>query len=259
MSFLPENYEAPASGGGGGENYFKPPKGESRVRVLSDAAIGFEYWNLDGKPVRLRENPKDLPHDIRRGDDGKPERVKHFWALLVWDYKSESLKVWQITQSTIRDALVNLFNNPDWGHPKGYNITVKKEGEGKDGTKYSVMPSPAKELSDEIISAWKGAKINLEAMFEAGASEIGYEGILPDGSAGSYNESRAVRLLNELAGRAAGDPAKLDKAKEWAMAPKQFTEIDKWSGGDGETYINEACCAPVAAGGGAIDSSDIPF
>lgn len=257
MSFLPEGYEAPATGGGGG--YFKPQKGDSKIRILSDAVIGFQYWNVDNKPVRLRDNPTETPSDIRLGDDGKPERVKHFWVLLVWDYKDSSLKVWEITQATIRDKIANLVANPDWGHPKSYNITVKKEGEGKDGTKYDIIPSPGQSLASDVVATWKDAKVNLEAVFESGAAPIGYEGNLPDGAAGSYNESRAVRLLNDMVGRAAGDSELLGKAHKWAMAEKQFTEIDKWAGGDGQAYIESVCCVQAVGAGGAPDYAEIPF
>ena len=251
MSFLPENYEVPSSGGG---NYFKPVTGDNKLRILSDVVTGWQYWNVDNKPVRMREKPSETPSDIRLNDDGKSDRVKHFWVVLVWDYDSSQLKIWEITQAGIQGALAEFANDEDWGHPKNYNILLKKEGE-KINTKYTVIPKPAKALDDRIIKEWQEAKVNLEAVFEDGAAPINYEGIMPDGAAGSYNECRAVRMLNDLVSRANGDPTKLDKAKEWAMAPKQFSDIDKWAGDDGEAYINVVCAVPV----GAVDSSEIPF
>ena len=251
MSFLPENYEVPSSGGG---NYFKPVTGDNKLRILSDVVTGWQYWNVDNKPVRMREKPSETPSDIRLNDDGKSDRVKHFWVVLVWDYDSSQLKIWEITQAGIQGALAEFANDEDWGHPKNYNILLKKEGE-KINTKYTVIPKPAKALDDRIIKEWQEAKVNLDAVFEDGAAPINYEGIMPDGAAGSYNECRAVRMLNDLVSRANGDPTKLDKAKEWAMAPKQFSDIDKWAGDDGEAYINVVCAVPV----GAVDSSEIPF
>lgn len=256
MTFLAEGYEVPKSAGG---SYFKPQPGDNNVRILSDVVTGWQYWNDQNKPVRMREKPKTTPTDIRINDEtGKPDRVKHFWVVLVWDYAESSLKVWEITQAGIQQDIAGFANDPDWGHPKNYNINIKKEGQ-KINTNYTVMPKPAKELDSTIVEAWRNEKVNLEAVFEDGAAPINYEGIMPDGAAGSYNESRAVRLLNDLVSRSSSDSTKLDQAKQWAMAPKQFTDINNWAGGDGEDYINSICCAPVAVGGGGVDASDIPF
>lgn len=258
MSFLPEDYEVPSGGGGG--SYFKPKTGDNRLRILSDVVIGWQYWNTSNKPVRMREKPATAPADLRIGDDGKPDRVKHFWVVLAWDYDDNQLKIWEITQSGIQSDIAELANDSDWGHPKSYNILLKREGE-KINTKYTVIPKPTKPLDERIVQEWQNAKVNLEAVFEDGAAPLGYDGIMPDGAAGSYNESRAVRLLNDMVRRANSDPAKLDQAKEWAMAPKQFTDIDRWAGGDGEGYINAMCSvsAAVAGAGGGVDASEIPF
>lgn len=257
MSFLPEDYEVPSSGGG---SYFKPVTGDNRLRILSDVVIGWQYWNMDNKPVRMREKPDQTPSDIRLNDDGKPDRVKHFWCVLVWDYDASQLKIWEITQAGIQGSLAEFANDEDWGHPKNYNILLKKEGE-KINTKYTVIPKPAKPLDERIVKEWQEAKVNLEAVFEDGASPLGYDGIMPDGAAGSYDECRVVRLLNDMAQRANSTPELLDKAKEWAMAPKQFTAINEWAGGDGEVYINAMCSvtAAVGVGGGAVDPDSIPF
>lgn len=254
MSFLPEDYEVPSGGGGG--SYFKPKTGENRLRILSDVIIGWQYWNANNKPVRMRDRPAIAPTDLRINDDGKPDRVKHFWVVLVWDYDDSQLKVWEITQSGIQSDVAELANDPDWGHPKSYNILLKREGE-KINTKYTVIPKPAKPLDDRIVQEWKEAKVNLEAVFADGAAPLGYDGIMPNGAAGSFNECRAIRLLDDMVQRANSDPQLLDKAKEWAMAPKQFTDIDKWCGGDGEAYIAGVCSVPVGAGG--VDASEIPF
>ena len=255
MTFLAEGYEIPKTAGG---SYFKPQVGDNHIRILSDVVTGWQYWNDQNKPVRMRDRPKETPADIRINDEtNKPDRVKHFWVVLIWDYSDSQLKIWEITQAGIQQDLAGFANDPDWGHPKNYNINLKKEGQ-KINTTYTVMPKPAKKLTDEIIQAWQAEKVNLEAVFEDGASPIGYDGIMPDGAAGGYNESRAVRLLNGMVQRANSNPELLDKAQQWAMSPKQFTEIDQWSGGDGETYIASVCAAPVAVGAG-VDSSDIPF
>ena len=102
----------------------------------------------------------------------KPEKsidplrpIKHFWAMIVWDFTSECIKILEITQITIMQNIVTLINDPEWGSPFTYNIKVEKQGEKLD-TKYSVIASPPSELTDEIKEAYNNTPINLDALYE---------------------------------------------------------------------------------------------
>ena len=66
--------------------------------------MGYEYWNRQGKPVRLHEMPEEMPADIRdvKSARREPERVKHFWAFIVWNYEAKRLQMLEITQSSSR-------------------------------------------------------------------------------------------------------------------------------------------------------------
>lgn len=157
MSFLPDNYTPPK-----GSSYFKPQPGENRLRILSDAVIGNVGWktNKDGGrvPVRTRVG-EPLPKDC--------EDIKHFWAVVIYDVAAKEVKVWEITQASIRDAIYALAQDEDWGDPKSYGLTLKKEGSGME-TKYTLHPAPKKPLSDEIIDAREATPVNLEALFDNG-------------------------------------------------------------------------------------------
>jgi hypothetical protein len=167
--FLPEGYKVPKSGGG---NYTKLVDGANKLRILSAPIMGWVYWNTAGKPVRSREPFAELPSDVRykeekKTGESKPERPKHFWAVVVWSYTDKMLQVWECTQGTIQSQITDLISNPDWGDPREYDITINRKGEGFD-TEYTVQPSPAKPLNPMTESDYKKANIRLEALFDGG-------------------------------------------------------------------------------------------
>lgn len=155
-NWLPPTYSVPKSSGG---NYMKFVQGANKIRVMSSPILGFEYWNLEGKPVRLRENPENMPEDMREGD-----KLKHFWCMVVWNYAAKKIQILEITQSTIQNAITDLALNEDWGSPQDYDLTITKKGE-KLETEYSVQPSPHKEVPVEAHKAYHSQTIDLEALF----------------------------------------------------------------------------------------------
>lgn len=158
--FLPAGYEVPASP----SNYFKLQDGENTFRVLSSAVVGFEYWNTENKPIRLKEMPDGMPSDIRV-DKGVVSKIKPFWAFVVWNYQTKQIQILQLNQKSIMTPIKALVDNKKWGDPKGYDITITRSGEGLE-TEYSTMPNPHSELDTEIKNAFEGKKIDLSALFE---------------------------------------------------------------------------------------------
>lgn len=163
MTFLPENYNVPASP----SNYMKFNKGENTFRVLTSAVIGYIYWNVDGKPVRVKQMPKETPIDIRTDDEGKPEAIKHFWAFAVWNENEQKVQILEVTQKSVMNGIKALVDNKKWGDPKGYDITVTKSGE-KLTTEYAVMPNPHSPISNLAGEEFMSKNVNLEALFEGG-------------------------------------------------------------------------------------------
>lgn len=152
--FLPDNYEAPA----GSANYMKLQDGENKIRILSKPIIGYLDWK-DKVPYRYRMNAR--PEKPFSPD--KP--IKHFWAFLVWDYEGQAVKILEITQATIQKSIQDLSKNEDWGAPFYYDIKITRKGKDL-ATEYSVMPSPKKDLLQEIKEAALSKPANLEALFE---------------------------------------------------------------------------------------------
>lgn len=160
-TFLPKDYEAPQKN----NSYLKFEEGANKFRIVSDAITGYEYWTNDKKPVRLHEAPKGKPDNVRMNDDGTSYTVKHFWAFTVLDRSDGLVKILEITQKSIMMDMMSLLENADWGDPKGYDITVSRSGKGLE-TKYTVQPSPHKELSAEEKSLVARTEIDLNALFE---------------------------------------------------------------------------------------------
>ena len=158
MSFLPKGYEAPKTESG----YMKLVEGKNAFRILSDAIIGYQYWT--------EEDGKRKPVRVRTADQTPPPyrpKMKHFWAMIVWNYTDEQIQILEITQSTIRDSIVALWEDESWGDPKEYDLTITRQGKDLETT-YQVMPRPAKAVSPEVVEALNDKKINLEALYDGG-------------------------------------------------------------------------------------------
>lgn len=151
--FLPDNYEAPS----GNAAYMKLQDGENKVRILSKPIIGWLDWK-DKKPFRFKmANKPDKP--MEKGP------IKHFWAFLVWNYDDQSIQILEITQQTIQKAIQDYSKNDEWGAPFFYDLKIIRKGKDLD-TEYSIMPSPKKDLSEEIKKAALEKPANLEALYD---------------------------------------------------------------------------------------------
>lgn len=163
--FLPSNYEAPVTAGG----YLKVKAGEMhRIRIMgsfkfpSTAIMGWEGWTDDSKPMRREYSMKGYDDLTVLDRDGKP---RHFWLFQVWHEDQKMAMIWEITQRTIQDAIRAFVDNPSWGDPSKYIITISRTGTGTD-TKYNLMPEPPIESpSQEIKDAMLSARIDCRAIF----------------------------------------------------------------------------------------------
>ena len=162
--FLPKNYEVPVTGGG----YMKIKDGENKIRIMESPILGYEYWNTEKKPIRSKEPFAVTPTDIQIGLDGKPGKIKHFWAMIIWNYADEEIQILEIIQTSIQSTIRNLAKDDDWGHPKNYDIKITRKGD-KLTTEYIVTAVPPKPMSKDILDAYEAKKpIVLEALYEGG-------------------------------------------------------------------------------------------
>ena len=159
-AWLPEGYTTPVERSA----FMKFQDGENNMRILSPLTTGYEYWTEDNKPVRSKEQFKDVPADIRKDDEGKPTKVKFFWYFLVYNFADKQVQALEVTQSSIQKAITALVENEKWGNPSSYDITVTKTGKGLE-TRYAVVPNPHSEITPEIQSELDSTDIVLDEIF----------------------------------------------------------------------------------------------
>lgn len=216
--FLGSAYEVPASSGGGGK-YLKFKNGTTHFRVLSQKALkGWEYWTTDNKSKRLREMPTSTPTDIRIAEDGKAERIRHFWAMAVWDYETSTVKILKITQSTVQKSIVALVQDSDFGHPTKYDLKVSRSGE-KLETEYNVMPLH-KPMPQEAIDALEQTPIYLDALW-VGADPFSPESEKYAPAMPTISNVDIVRKWVEDSGL---EPAKAKEIRERLLGKKKFAD-----------------------------------
>ena len=97
----------------------------------------------------------------------KTDQAKYFIAFKVWNYDESSVQILEITQRGLQDTLVTYANNPKWGHPKDYDLTVTKTGE-KMETKYQMVQDPKEPVTAEVKKADMDTYVNLNALFVNG-------------------------------------------------------------------------------------------
>ena len=104
----------------------------------------------------------------------RKESPKSAWNTIIWNADENRPMVWEITQQSIKDAIISLTNNPAWGgkaedgtplkDPSRFTMEVSKIGELKN-TKYWVNPEPPSELPDSTITdAIAEAKIDVRVL-----------------------------------------------------------------------------------------------
>lgn len=160
-NWFPEGYTTPSDV----SSYMKLEDGDNNFRILSKPVIGWEYWTEENKPKRSKTKWETTPSDIKLDKDGKATSIKHFWSFLVYNYKVGAVQSFEITQATVMKALKALIENPKWGAPTGYDITINRTGKEL-LTKYSVVPNPHSPLTDEIKEQVAKSEIDLESIFE---------------------------------------------------------------------------------------------
>lgn len=192
MAFLPAEYTIPGAVG----KYTRFESGvETKVRILTNATLGWEAWftKEDGSRASRRfaytsegfELAKKVAETNDKEEDRKP---KHFWAFVVWNYGNKNspaqVEVMEITQKSVQKSIMALFLDVDNGDPRTYDLKITKEGTGRDNTKYSVIPGKSGDLTEEIVEAYAATPVDLSQMFVEGGevftSEKGMDQPFPE-------------------------------------------------------------------------------
>lgn len=151
--FMPEGYSVPDKK----KQFLKIKEGDNKIRVISPPLLGYVFFNKENKPVRKLFSNGDFSKEeliegnCKKDEEGNLEGSRHFWALIVWDYKTETPKIWEVTQSTIMRGVESLSKDNDWGDPRGYDINIFRKGTGKLDTEFTVTPKPKKPLEKLVL------------------------------------------------------------------------------------------------------------
>lgn len=158
QDFFPQGYELPKKTG----EFMKLEQWKNKFRVLQAPIVGYIDWDNSWekkKPVRTATKQEPLnPND----DQQQP---KHFRAFKVWNYKTGSVEILEITQWGIQNDIMNYIKTPEYWSALWYDIEITKTGEKK-LTRYAVVAMPPKEASKDIIIASNKTPVNLEALFD---------------------------------------------------------------------------------------------
>lgn len=163
-AFIPEGYEAPTGGGG----FTKLEAGDNTLRILSNPFMMWLSWT-DGKPSRLPYivGGKITPKPAK--GSGQKDSVKHAWGLIVWNYKTEQVEVFELDKQDIIGGLTAYAKNPKWGHPKHYDVVINKTGSGMD-TEYKLVVEPKTEPSQQIVDAFIANPVDLTQLLVEGGN-----------------------------------------------------------------------------------------
>ncbi|NBV95701.1 MAG: hypothetical protein EBR90_02790 [Actinobacteria bacterium] len=156
---FPSNYTPPESGSESSGKYTKIKENEPvKLRILSEAITGYNYWTNDNKCIRSELRFESTPN-IRDG-----EKQKHFWAFKVWNYNTKQIEIWEITQSSIRDTLWSYWKDDEYGDLRGYPLKITRTGKALE-TKYQVIAGQIKPLDEEIAIESANTPVNLHALY----------------------------------------------------------------------------------------------
>jgi len=182
-------------------DYLRIKEGEKhRIRIMGsskDPATfiqGWEAWGNDNKPVRAQyELGKPCPQSLKEIDrDGKP---KLFWMFIVWHVDQQKPMVFEVTQQTIKSAILSHTKNKAWGDPANYVLEIGRTGTGME-TEYTVIAEPPVEPPAKAVTdAMKDAAIDVRVVFEDG-NPFGALGVMP-AAAPPVNDQENVKRLRE--------------------------------------------------------------
>ena len=172
MAFLTNLKEVPQNSGSGGGKYMKLQQGSNLFRILGSFEDGTNIQGMLGWAEDEEGNRKPYRWKVDQEAPRKfKENPRQFYALLVWNYKpdqkantSGAIQIFEMTQAKLRQDLLTLAKDEDWGDPRKYDLKIVRNGEGLE-TSYAMTPSPHKKRSQEISDAVKSTKVDMSALY----------------------------------------------------------------------------------------------
>ena len=165
MGYADNIKRAPSSGGSGSSTYMKFEQGENKFRIVGTVEDGGFITGMVGWVGEKKGERKPFRWKVDAEAPRKfAENPKQFYAMLVWNYGEECLQILELTQAKLRQELLTLAKDEDWGDPRKYDLKIVRNGEGLE-TSYAMTPSPHKKRSQEISDAVKSTKVDMSALY----------------------------------------------------------------------------------------------
>jgi len=146
----------------GPSNFMKLKVGENRIRIASQTFHFKKHgFKSEGKYSSKICQGEGCPYCLQ----GNEPKNRYAWTVI--DREDGQVKILEVGWQ-IYGQLLAYAKDEDYGELTGYDIKIKRTGEGLE-TEYSVVASPKKsEITDEEKQAIIDAKIDLEKVFSAG-------------------------------------------------------------------------------------------
>jgi len=178
-----------------------------------------EYQEVDettGKLV-IKKRPHRAAHNKNAPqyliDLDKDKNPKKAWNVIVWHVEDERPMVWEITQSSIKDRILSLVNNTQWGGEdengeplkdvSRFTMEFEKHGELLNSEYFvNAEPTGVGPAPQEIVDKVKDAMIDVRVLVN-GENDGNPFGAL------ATNDQENIRRLREQ-----GEPIPMPKNKQ---------------------------------------------
>lgn len=158
----------------GSGDYLKLQKGENKVRIVSAPIAVWTAFNRNAKEGEAKVT-KFLTEDGAMAHNkvsDKESQARKRYAMWVLDRATDEILLAEFG-SSIMKAVKNLACDSEYGFdtlPVPYDIKITRTGDGLD-TEYSVLPSPARELTEDEKRRVEAQKDLLEYLKEGATDQ----------------------------------------------------------------------------------------
>lgn len=153
-------------------NYLKLDFGDNRVRILSEAIEGYEWFQVNeegkNKPVRVR-TLKEVPAEYLNATDWR-NKAKYFVAFKVFNHQTNTVQIMELTQTGVIQMLESLEYDKGWGDIREYDINIRKDKTGQEAkdVEYTVVPQRNDLMDEGKFKFAESITVNLEKLYEGG-------------------------------------------------------------------------------------------
>lgn len=129
MGLFPQGFKVENTSAG---EFIKLPEPGMSLRVLplGGFAAGFEYWTEAGQCVRSKDKFSSTPDMRKLNKFGKPETVKQWVAMTVYDYETRQVGILFLTQKGLMSSVLEADKEHDLSSGQvALKITTNKSGQ----------------------------------------------------------------------------------------------------------------------------------